>query len=225
MPRPRSDIDQRIVRAALGRFLTDGVDGASVRAIARAAKTNLGMVTYYFPAKDDLFLAVVEEVYAGILRDIEDILKEDSTVDLLKRLSIRIGSMSKHELDVIRLVIREALVSPPRLHRVMERFKRGHIPLVVEMIGRGIARGELDATIPLPILIASIFGLVGAPQILRRAMEGEMPFPFPSVEETATQSAKLVRRALFVRKKKTAAAVAVVSSAKTRSRRRKNASS
>jgi AcrR family transcriptional regulator len=222
MPRPRSDIDQRIVRAALGRFLTEGVDGASVRAIARAAKTNLGMVTYYFPSKDDLFLAVVEEVYVGILHDLEAILKEDSTVDLVKRLSLRLGAMSKHELDVIRLVIREALVSPPRLHRLMERFKRGHIPLVLEMIGRGIAKGELDSTIPLPIMVASIFGLVGAPQIVRRAMEGALPFPLPSVEETANVSAKLVRRALLVRKKKKKVSS---SSAKTGGRRRKDAAS
>lgn len=220
MPRPRSDIDQRIVRAALGRFLSEGVDGASVRAIARAAKTNLGMVTYYFPSKDDLFLAVVEEVYVGILRDLEAILNvrsgsppgEEPTIDVVRRLSMRLGTMSKHELDVIRLVIREALVSPPRLHRLLDRFKRGHIPLIIELIRRGVERGELDGTIPIPILIATIFGLVGAPQILRRVMAGELPFQLPSIEETAEQSAKLVRRALVVK-----------SSAKARGRRRKDA--
>ena len=66
MARPRSDIAQRIVSAAAERFLHDGVDGASLRRIAQAAGTNLGMVYYYFPSKDDLFLAVVERHYAPL---------------------------------------------------------------------------------------------------------------------------------------------------------------
>ena len=37
MARPPSDIAQRIVTAATERFLNDGVDGASLRQIARAA--------------------------------------------------------------------------------------------------------------------------------------------------------------------------------------------
>jgi AcrR family transcriptional regulator len=64
MPRPKSDIDARIVAAARARFLVEGVDGASLRSIAQDAGTNVGMIYYYFPTKDDLFLGVVEDVYA-----------------------------------------------------------------------------------------------------------------------------------------------------------------
>src|SRR6185295_5828153 len=71
MARPPTDIRQRILGAARARFLAEGVDGASLREIARDAKTTIGMVSYYFPAKDDLFLAVVEEVYAVLLGDLE----------------------------------------------------------------------------------------------------------------------------------------------------------
>ena len=56
--------------AARERFLTEGVDGASLREIARDAGTSIGMVYYYFPTKDELFLAVVEEVYAKLLADL-----------------------------------------------------------------------------------------------------------------------------------------------------------
>ena len=70
MARPRGNIDQRIVRAARVLFLRDGVDGASLRDIARRARTSIGMIYYYFPIKDDLFLAVVEEVYAKLLGDL-----------------------------------------------------------------------------------------------------------------------------------------------------------
>ncbi len=60
MARPRGDISERLVKAAREAFLTQGVDGASLREIAAEAGTSLGMITYYFPTKDDLFLAVLE---------------------------------------------------------------------------------------------------------------------------------------------------------------------
>ena len=46
MARPRGDIAPRILHAARKRFLVEGVDGASLRAIARDARTNKGMIYY-----------------------------------------------------------------------------------------------------------------------------------------------------------------------------------
>src|SRR3954467_5674250 len=80
MARPKSDIEPRILAAARARFLSDGVDGASLRQIAADAGTSIGMVYYYFPNKDDLFLAVVEEVYEGVLALFEKALSHPSSV-------------------------------------------------------------------------------------------------------------------------------------------------
>src|SRR5580700_2287922 len=112
MARPRTDIQPRIVRAARARFLAEGVDGASLRTIASDAGTNVGMVFYYFPTKDDLFLAVVEEVYAKLLDDIGAALAGDDPVrDRLARVFARIGGSSDEKLQVVRLVVRESLLS------------------------------------------------------------------------------------------------------------------
>ena len=59
MARPRSDIAQRLVKAARKHFLAQGVDGASLRTIAAEAGTSVGMVSYYFPTKDALAQAVL----------------------------------------------------------------------------------------------------------------------------------------------------------------------
>ena len=67
MARPRTNIRERIVRAARHEFLEHGVGATALRAIARRARTSLGMIYYYFPAKEDLFLAVIEEPYAQIV--------------------------------------------------------------------------------------------------------------------------------------------------------------
>src|SRR5512141_201018 len=144
MPRPKSDIEPRIVHAARHRFLVEGVDGASLRRIARDAGTSIGMIYYYFPTKDDLFLAVVEEIYGQVLADLEASLEHASHFDeRVQLLYARFNTMTETEIQVFQLVAREALSSSARLERLIERFKRGHIALMLQTVGGGIAAGEL----------------------------------------------------------------------------------
>jgi AcrR family transcriptional regulator len=92
MPRPKSDIDVRILHAARERFLNEGVDGASLRAIAKDARTSIGMVYYYFPSKDDLFLAVVEEVYERVVSELSAALGSDvPVVERIRRRRAHLG--------------------------------------------------------------------------------------------------------------------------------------
>src|SRR5262249_38079135 len=131
MARPRSDIRSRIVHAAREEFLRAGVEGTPLRTIARHARTNIGMLYYYFPTKDDLFFAVVEEVYTALLSDLTLALADDVPVrERIRRLYLRVGSLSDLELAVVRLMVLEALTSSSRLERLIRRFQRGHIPLV-----------------------------------------------------------------------------------------------
>jgi AcrR family transcriptional regulator len=194
MPRPRSGIEPRIVHAARARFLAEGVDGASLRTIARDAKTSIGMVSYYFPSKDDLFLAVVEDVYANLLRDLERVLGLSAPLrDRVRRLSVRLGAMTDHELAVVRLVLREALSSSTRFRRILARFQRGHIPVVFDALARAVAEGEVTTEVPLPVLAVSVLALLGIPQVIRRVTAGEGAFPvFPSAEATARHVASVL---------------------------------
>lgn len=177
MARPRSDIRLRIVHAARVRFLKDGVDGASLRRIAREARTNIGMVYYYFPTKDDLFFAVVEEIYAGLLKGFATALTPDAPVqERIRRVYVRMGNASQEELDVIRLVIREILVSSARLNRLLDRFQRGHLPLVLNMLVDGIGDGTLDRRRHPVLLMLSMFALGAVPQTIRRFVGDRPPF-------------------------------------------------
>jgi AcrR family transcriptional regulator len=197
MARPRSGIQERIVAAARERFRAQGVDGASLREIARDAATNIGMVVYYFPTKDDLFLAVVEEVYGAVVRDMETILNaEGSARERLRGAFIRLGRASDRELEVIQLVLRESLSSSKRLRSILARFMRGHIPLLMATITDGIRRGELDGALPAPLVLIAAIGLGALPQIARRALGDGPPFAgLPGVEELAELSTSLLFRA------------------------------
>jgi AcrR family transcriptional regulator len=178
MARPRSDIEPRILHAARARFLADGVDPASLRHIARDAGTSIGMIYYYFPTKDDLFFAVVEEVYEKLLADLEHALTpEGSTRDRLRRVYRRIAAATEDEVTILRLVAREVMVSSSRLDRIIDRVRRGHLPLALQALLQGVRAGDLRPDVHPMILMMATFSLAGPPQIMRRLLGDRMPVP------------------------------------------------
>jgi AcrR family transcriptional regulator len=193
--RPRTDIEPRILHAARARFLADGVDGAPLRAIARDAGTSVGMLYYYFATKEDLFLAVVEEVYAALLADLTRALAADAPVEQrIARLYARVAAVSDEELQVIRLVMGEALRGSPLLPRLFERFQRGHLPLVATALIDGMREGAIDSRFPPPVALLLTFAVGALPQLIRRTA-GHLP-PFSLLPEPQ-ELARLLVDALF----------------------------
>lgn len=176
MARPRSDIRTRILHAARKRFLLEGVDGASLRRIAREARTSIAMIYYYFPAKDDLFFAIVEEVYEVMLVDLTRALDPALPVEeRVRRLYRRVGALTGDETLVVRLVLHEALVSSTRLERLIARFQRGHVPHVLKTIADGLSDGTFDAGLHPIVVGLSMIALGGPAQLLRRVADGRLP--------------------------------------------------
>lgn len=202
MARPKSDIDTRIVRAARERFLREGVDGASLRGIADDAGTSVGMVSYWFPAKDDLFLAVIEDIYSALLGEIEAaVAAGGNTEERLQRAFTRLSKMSDDELTVIRLVLREVLVSSERRSRVAARFLRGHVPLLVTTLAEGISKGEIAPGFhPASLVFASI-GLAIMPQVAIRLIGNVVPksVPLPAPDVLAKDLVRVLFRGIGAR--------------------------
>jgi AcrR family transcriptional regulator len=194
MARPRSDIAPRILRAARARFLRDGVDGASLRDIAREAATSVGMIHYYFPAKDDLFRAVVEEVYAGFSDDVVAIVSQARPLeDKIRDVYLRIARASDAEFDVLRVIVREVLVSSERRRALIERFLRGHIPPMLAALTTGMANGEIDVSHPMPAAGLTLLATAVLPVIIRRLIdERQAPLPLPAPEDLARALATVV---------------------------------
>lgn len=67
-----------LLESAIVEFSTYGIGGARVDRIAQRANTNKAMVYHYFGGKDDLYVAAMRHLYAGI-RNAEDELQLDLT--------------------------------------------------------------------------------------------------------------------------------------------------
>lgn len=190
MARKPSDIRDRLLKAALKRFLREGVDGASLRQIASDAKTNIGMFYYYFKAKEDLFIAVVNEAYERLLADISVALTTDAPIaHRIRTLYTRLGKLSEHETAIVSLVLREMLTSTRRRKRLLGRFQEGHLQLLIRTAHEGIREGVFDPTLN-PLMIAATIGVTGGPlQFVRKALAQA----FPDSEKETNMNESLVK--------------------------------
>lgn len=177
------------MRAARHEFLEHGVKATPLRAIARRARTNLGMIYYYFPAKDDLFLAVIEEPYAKIVESFGAILGGDAPIrDRMRTLFRRIGAATPEEVETFQLVLTEGFKSPELRARLFERVWRGHLPIVFRALEEGKRDGVLEAGVPTPLLGLVAVGVGMLPQIALRAL----PLGVPASDALADQLTALL---------------------------------
>ena len=171
MARPRTNIRERIVRAARHEFLEHGRGASALRAIARRARTNLGMIYYYFPAKDDLFLAVIEEPYARMVDAIGALLaRAEPARDRVRALYRWIGALSTDEVDTFRLVVSEALKSPELRAKVFARAWRGHLPLLFRLVEDARREGVVAAELPTPLVAIAAVAVGVLPQLAARLL-------------------------------------------------------
>lgn len=177
MARPRTDIAPRIVAAAAQRFSESGVEAASLRSIAKDARTSIGMVYYYFPTKDELFFAVVEEVYANLLADLTAIVRVAGTLEQrIKAIYTRIGALDVAEKRTLRLVALEAITASSRFVGLVERFKRGHVALLLELVTEGVQAKAFRTDVSPFVIMAAVASLASMPQLFMQLGAKHMPF-------------------------------------------------
>jgi TetR/AcrR family transcriptional regulator len=80
-----NDCRANIIAAAIPLFAAKGLNGVSVRELARAAGENLSMISYYFGGKEGLYAAVLTEQFA-VLDKIEEIERTD--IDTLQKFEL-----------------------------------------------------------------------------------------------------------------------------------------
>jgi AcrR family transcriptional regulator len=176
MARPRSDLRDRLIASARQLFLLYGVDGASLRDIARAAGTNVGMIYYYFPSKDELFEAVIADFLPVLVERIGVALAPDAPLaERFERLFLNFGRMSDEELVSLRLILREILVSSERRQKVVALAGRAHVPLILGAVLEGLRTGDLDRQHHPGVLMISLLGTAMFAQLVRRLAGDQLP--------------------------------------------------
>src|SRR5260370_41842833 len=75
-PSKSEQAQRRLLAAAVERFGEQGLEGATVRDIARAAGQNVAAIAYYFGGKKKLYRAVMEAIVRELRYRLADVLGE-----------------------------------------------------------------------------------------------------------------------------------------------------
>jgi AcrR family transcriptional regulator len=131
----------RIVRSAIEEFAARGFKGASMDAIAARTHTTRALINYYFGSKQQLYIAVLEQVYSSI-REAEaelDLDHLDPAAAIRRVVEFTYNYYLANE-GFVRLVVAENQARGRHLRKskAMRKLNRP----IIERLARVIARGQ-----------------------------------------------------------------------------------
>jgi AcrR family transcriptional regulator len=160
----------RIIQAAIDEFAARGFKGASMDAIASRTATTRALINYYFGSKQKLYIAVLEQVYAGI-REAEGRLDLDhlEPVAAIRRIvEFTYTYYLEHE-GFVRIVVAENQARGRHLKksRAMRTLNRPIIDRLAAVIARGQAAGRFRKDVD-PVEIHKAIAALGMFNVTNR---------------------------------------------------------
>jgi TetR/AcrR family transcriptional regulator len=125
---PKADTRARIIAAARESFSTMGFEGASLRGVAKDAGVPHQLATYYFKTKEELWMAVMDELAIGFLDQLGARIRGLEGVDAATKLRLVVRDFVKYSAE------------NPQLHRLMTMEGRRESERLVWLIRRHVSR-------------------------------------------------------------------------------------
>ena len=125
---PKVDTRTRIIAAAREAFSTMGFEGASLRSVAKEAGAPHQLATYYFKTKEELWMAVMDELAVGFFTRLGDRIRGLEGVDAATKLRLVVREFVKYSAE------------NPQLHRLMTMEGRRESERLVWLIERHVSR-------------------------------------------------------------------------------------
>ncbi|MGQ0813890.1 MAG: TetR/AcrR family transcriptional regulator [Gemmatimonadota bacterium] len=173
-----------LLRAGRRLFARHGYDGASVRAIASAARANLGAITYHFGSKRKLYDAVLESA-ATPLADAA-IAATRSTGTAMQRVAAVVRTYFEqlaNDPDIARLMTQEFVIGHTAPASTALPLRRIHGALT-ELVIEGQASGEFRAGDP-ALMAISIISQPVHMNLVRQPLKalGDVDFDHPETRQ------------------------------------------
>jgi AcrR family transcriptional regulator len=150
---------RRLLHVSRRLFARRGYDGASIRAITRGARTNLGAVTYHFGSKEHLYHEVLRGVTQPLQQTIQQAAAEaGAPLDRIENILRAFFAHVAQEPDMPALLLRELA-----LERPIPAPVRAALGGVYAAIGSCLAAGQRDGSIVSGEPVHLTLGVVSQP--------------------------------------------------------------
>lgn len=124
----KGDTRARIIEAAREAFSTMGFEGASLRSVAKDAGVQHQLATYYFKTKEELWMAVMDELAIGFFARLGERIRGLEGVDAPTKLRLVVREFVKYSAEY------------PQLHRLMTMEGRRESERLAWLIKRHVSR-------------------------------------------------------------------------------------
>ena len=199
MTRPKSDAEQRLLSAGRKLLEQKGMGGLSVRAVAKKAGLNQGLMSYHFGGKEAFVKRVLEETYEAFLRDLTlEVEGEADSLTALRAGLIKLGHFAATHRTMLKSLLLDIMMDNPPARQFARANVPRHVKVLLNLVRRCMAEGKLKKR---PLLDAAplVLGAVGAPLALAGLVEMVLPsLPF-GLTPRLIQSRALSRRHLEAR--------------------------
>jgi AcrR family transcriptional regulator len=193
--RPKAPADrdtrERILASALDIFGARGFDGARTRDIASAAGANLGLLQYYFGAKEKLWRAAVDHAFERLWAALEGVAVRDlgDAAVLADVIRVAVRFVAAHPA-LVRLMNDEGKRDGPRLRWLVERHGRRLYDMAAALLA-GARKGGVLADVE-PIHLYYVFvgsaGLIFSQAAECRRLTGVEPTQSPAMIEAHAET-------------------------------------
>jgi TetR/AcrR family transcriptional regulator len=163
---------QRIVATASSMFAEQGLAGARMDEIARAAKVNKALLYYYFRSKEELHRFVLETLLSRLRARVwgESNALQPARERLIAVIDNFFEFIRSHP-NYPRLIQREMMSNGPNVEWIVSRYYRPLHARLVALIEEGISSGEfrrVDArNTALTVVSSMVFYFAAAPVLKR----------------------------------------------------------
>ena len=171
-PAPHSDTREEILDLAEMLIQTRGYSAFSYQDISDALGIRKASIHYYFPSKTDLGIAVVERYVDRFGRALAEIAAQTS-VSSMTMLDHYIGpylefGATRDKICLSCALAGEMMVLPEGLRARVDGFFRSHQAWLVEILKRGVARGEFTLEAPPAKTARLVFGALQGALLVKR---------------------------------------------------------
>ena len=159
--------DRRIevAKAAWQVIVREGLDRASMRAIAQELGSSTGVVTHYFRDKDALILFALEQVFENTVEEMKACIEQWQGLERLEKMIFLALPMESIDRDDWKVWVAFLGYSIGREHLVQEHRKRYEslrqiiYQELASLQGAELIRGDLDLSFEANALIALVDGI------------------------------------------------------------------
>ncbi len=164
----------RLLAAAAGEFGRTGLERANIDAISLAAGYAKGTIYNYFPSKEELFLAVVEEASAQAAA-VSAVPSQAPARERLRATLAGFCNWAREHDSFARVLVRECLMGTPGLYSQVIAAEAPITGRLEAILRDGTSRRELRADVSSELLALAVSGLTDLALVQHWASGGTRP--------------------------------------------------